>query len=223
MACKEYTNAVAYYRVSTRRQGESGLGLDAQRAAVERYAASNCLEIVAEFTEVETGTNKRVRAEIRRAIDAARAGGAVLLIAKLDRLARNVTFISQLMDSGVTFTAVDMPQANELTIHIMAAMAQHEASMISERTRAALAAKRERDGEWRISQLDDDARQRGAETMRQRAIEAQRAAAYTARMLRDGGLSYAAIADKLTANGYKTRRGKAYHAMTVKRMLDRLT
>lgn len=220
--CKEYTNAIAYYRVSTQRQGDSGLGLAAQRASVEQYATRACLTIVTDFTEVETGTNKRERVEIRRAIAAAKQHNAVLLIAKLDRLARNVAFISALMDSGVRFVAVDMPEANELTIHVMAAMAQHEAKMISQRTKAALDAKRHRDGEWRVSNLDDDARLRGAETMRQKAQDAYQSASFTATMLRDAGLSYRTIADKLNANGYTTRRGKAFAAMTVKRMLDRL-
>jgi DNA invertase Pin-like site-specific DNA recombinase len=222
MACETYTNAVAYYRVSTQAQGQSGLGLDAQRASVERYAAQNCLAIVAEYTEIETGTAKRERPQIQRAIEAAKQNSAMLLIAKLDRLARNVAFISRLMDSGAKFTAVDMPQANELTIHIMAAMAQHEAKMISDRTRAALEAKRRRDGEWRQSQLDDDARQRGAETMRQRAIEAQRGATLTARLLRESGESLRAIARRLNGNGQRTRQGKLYTAATVKRMLDRV-
>lgn len=220
--CKEFTNAIAYYRVSTQRQNDSGLGLDAQRQAVEQYAKRACLTIADSYTEVETGTNKRERVQIQRAIVAAKQHDAVLLIAKLDRLARNVAFISQLMDSGVRFVAVDMPEANELTIHIMAAMAQHEAKMISQRTKAALDAKIQRDGEWRVSNLDDDARQRGADTMRRKALDAQRSASYTASMLRSTGASYRQIAAELNANGYTTRRGKEYKATTVKRMLDRL-
>lgn len=221
MTCETFTTAIAYYRVSTAAQGQSGLGLDAQRASVKRYAAQNCLEIAAEFTEIETGTNKRARPQIARAIAAARKHDAVLLIAKLDRLARNVHFISGLMESGVKFVAVDMPTVTNLTLHILAAVAEEEARMISARTRAALAAKRARDGEWRVSQLDDQARLRGAETMRRQAIESMRGVAFTARMLRDSGLSLAAVAEKLNTNGYTTRQGKPFAPMTVKRILDR--
>ena len=223
MGCETYDGAVAYYRVSTRQQGESGLGLEAQRTAVTRFAESECLTILDTFTEVETGTNKRQRPELSRAIAAAKANGAVLLIAKLDRLARNVHFVSGLMESGVKFVAVDMPYANEMTIHILAAVAQDEAQRISQRTKAALEAKRERDGEWRVSNLDDEARQRGAETMRQRAVEEYKSVAYTAGLLRQQGMSYREIADELNANGYRTRQGKEFHAMTVSRILDRAT
>lgn len=213
--------AVAYYRVSTAKQGASGLGLEAQRATVESYAGGAGLSIVEEFTEVETGTNKRARPELARAMEAARAAGATLLIAKLDRLARNVHFISGLMESGVKFVAVDMPEVDNLTIHILAAVAEKEAALISQRTKAALDAKRERDGEWRVSQLDDAARRRGAVAMRRRAQRAYRSVAYTAGLLRGAGLSYREIADELNGNGFTTRQGKRFQAMTVKRILDR--
>lgn len=213
--------AIAYYRVSTKKQGASGLGLEAQRAAVESYAVGAGLAIIGEYTEVETGTNKRTRPELARAMQAAQAAGATLLIAKLDRLARNVHFISGLMESGVKFVAVDMPEVDNLTIHILAAVAEKEAQLISQRTRAALEAKREREGEWRVSQLDDAARRRGAATMRRRAARAYRGVAYTARLLRNAGMSYSAIADELNANGFTTSRGKPFRAMTVKRILDR--
>lgn len=214
--------AIAYYRVSTAQQGESGLGLDAQRAAVERFVASRGLRIVGEYTEIETGTSKRERVEIHKAIAAAREHNAVLLIAKLDRLARNVAFVSALQESGVQFAAVDMPDANTLTVQILAAVAEQEARLISERTRAALEAKRERVGEWRVSQLTQEGRERGAATMRRRAVKESQSAAHVARLLREKGLSYRQIAEELNSNGHKTRRGKAFAAMTVKRMLDRV-
>lgn len=220
--CKEYTNAIAYYRVSTRQQGDSGLGLEAQQNAVQRYAGANCLTILEEYKEIETGTNKRQRPELALALKHARERGAVLLIAKLDRLARNVAFVSALMESGVKFVAVDMPQVDNLTIHILAAVAEQEAKLISQRTKAALDVKRANVGEWRVSNLDAEARERGAETMRQRAVDEYAGVSFTAGMLRSAGASYREIADKLNQNGFRTRRkGKEFQAMTVKRLLDR--
>jgi len=127
---------VAYYRVSTDRQEQSGLGLDAQRAAVAGFVSGR--ELIAEFTEVESG-KRNDRLQLAAAMDLCRRHKAVLLIAKLDRLARNVAFIANLMESGVEFVAVDMPYANKLTMHILAAVAKHECEMISARTKAALA------------------------------------------------------------------------------------
>lgn len=134
---------VAYYRVSTDRQGASGLGLDAQRQAVHRHIGQSG-QLVAEFTEIESGRRVSNRPELRTALEECRKRRAVLLIARLDRLARNVAFIANLMESGVDFVAVDMPTANRLTIHILAAVAEHEREMISQRTKAALAAAKER-------------------------------------------------------------------------------
>ncbi len=134
---------VAYYRVSTQRQGRSGLGLEAQRRAVRDYLDGNGTRVLAEFVEVESGA-KSDRPELAKALAACRVHGATLVIAKMDRLARNVAFISNLMESGVEFTAVDFPQANRLTVHILAAVAEHERDMISERTKAALAAAKRR-------------------------------------------------------------------------------
>lgn len=214
--------AIAYYRVSTAKQGESGLGLEAQQASVQRFCEQRGLRIVGEYTEVETGTSKKRRVEIHKAISAARERGAVLLIAKLDRLARNVAFISALQEAAVDFAAVDMPDANTMTIQILAAVAEQEARLISERTKAALDAKRERVGEWRVSNLTQDARERGAAAMHEQAVKESQSAAYAARLLRQSGLSYAKIAEELNTNGYTTRRGRKFQAMTVKRILDRV-
>lgn len=133
---------VAYYRVSTHKQGQSGLGLEAQQDAVKHYLQGEDRKLVAEYIEVETGKGAAPlakRPQLREALDACRTLGAVLVIAKLDRLARNVHFVSGLMESKVKFVACDMPEANELTIHIMAAFAEHEAKRISQRTKDALA------------------------------------------------------------------------------------
>lgn len=221
MGCETYANAIPYYRVSTKKQGASGLGLDAQRAAVESYAAGNCLTLIGEYVEVETGTNKRRRPTLQKAMQAARDNDAVLLIAKLDRLARNVHFISGLLESGVKFVAVDMPEVDNLTIHILAAVAEKEAKLISQRTKAALDAKRAKFGEWRISNLTDKGRQKSAQTRAAAAVDAYQQTAYTAELLRNQGMSLAAIATQLNANGFTTRTGKPFQPMTVKRILDR--
>lgn len=134
---------VSYARVSTARQGASGLGLEAQRAAVAAYAAGGRHALVAEYVEVESG-RRDDRPQLQAALAACRLHRATLVIAKLDRLARNVRFIAGIMDSGVDFVACDMPHANRLTLHLMAAMAEHEATAISERTKAALAATKAR-------------------------------------------------------------------------------
>jgi hypothetical protein len=126
----------AYLRVSTEGQGRSGLGLEAQRATVGAHAAATGGLIVSEFVEVESG-RKRDRPQLAAALAACRTMRATLVIAKLDRLARNVAFISNLMESGVEFVVADMPIVNRLTIHILAAVAEEEARMISARTRGA--------------------------------------------------------------------------------------
>src|SRR5262245_28925756 len=133
---------IAYYRVSTDKQGQSGLGLDAQRAAVMTYLNGGPWKLIAEFTEVETG-KRADRPELQKALAACRKHKGKLIIAKLDRLSRNLAFIATLMDSGVEFVATDNPHANRLSVHILAAVAEHEREAISERTKAALqAAKR---------------------------------------------------------------------------------
>jgi DNA invertase Pin-like site-specific DNA recombinase len=128
---------IAYYRVSTDRQGASGLGLDAQRQAVGLHVGTG--KLIAEYTEIESGRRHTNRPQLLDALAECRKRRAVLLIARLDRLARNVAFIANLMESGADFIACDMPTANRLTIHILAAVAEHEREMISKRTKAALA------------------------------------------------------------------------------------
>ena len=150
----EASKYIAYYRVSTQKQGMSGLGLEAQQEAVARYLGGGAAQLVGEFIETETGKGADAlakRPQLRVALEACRKSGAKLLIAKLDRLARNVHFITGLMEAAkgngknaVKFVACDMPEANDLTIHIMAAFAEHEAKRISERTKDALRAAKAR-------------------------------------------------------------------------------
>src|SRR5437660_11386002 len=134
---------VAYYRVSTDRQGKSGLGLDAQREAVENYLNGARWTLVADFTEIESG-KRNDRPELEKALAACKKLKARLVIAKLDRLSRNLAFIATLMDSGVEFVAVDNPHANKLTVHILAAVAQYEREAIAQRTRDGLQAAKAR-------------------------------------------------------------------------------
>src|SRR6516162_8861224 len=134
---------VSYLRVSTDRQGRSGLGLEAQRKAVEDYLNGGNWELLAEFVEIETG-KKDDRTKLRKALHRCKVTGATLVIAKLDRLSRNFAFIAALQDSGAKFVAADMPEANETMIQFMAVIAQHERKAISARTKAALAAAKAR-------------------------------------------------------------------------------
>jgi DNA invertase Pin-like site-specific DNA recombinase len=135
--------AITYYRVSTERQGESGLGLLAQKKAVRDFAKANQYQLQSEFVEVESG-KKNNRPVLIEALERCKRANATLLIAKLDRLGRNVAFISRLMESGVDFKAVDNPYANKLVVHMMAVFAEHERDLISQRTVAALKAAKSR-------------------------------------------------------------------------------
>ncbi|WP_332328386.1 recombinase family protein [Burkholderia contaminans] len=214
---------VAYYRVSTQKQGASGLGLDAQREAVARYLNGGDWELVGEFTETETGKGANalaMRPQLRAALDLCRKIGARLLIAKLDRLARNVHFISGLMESKVQFVACDMPEANELTIHIMAAFAEHEAKRISERTKDALRAAKARGVVLGAT---------GSANLKQN-IEARQTAANTfAESLspvlsgfKASGLNQRQMVEQLNKLGIKTVRGGEWSLMQLQRVLKRI-
>ncbi|WP_158943150.1 recombinase family protein [Granulicella sp. S190] len=206
---------VAYYRVSTDRQGESGLGLEAQKAAVGRFIGSGSL--LAEFQEVESGKRHANRPQLAAALEHARKHGAVLVIAKLDRLARNVAFVANLMESGVEFQAVDMPYANKLTIHILAAVAEHEREAISERTKAALEAAKARgtklgNPRWKAS------------LSKARAVRSQNKPPHevieTIKKKRDARLTWRRIAADLNGMGIKSLRGGPWHDTTAKRAVD---
>jgi DNA invertase Pin-like site-specific DNA recombinase len=214
------TKLIAYYRVSTSKQGNSGLGLEAQQAAVAVFAQAANAKIVAGFQEIESG--KRCdRPELARAIAACRRHGATLVIAKLDRLARNVHFISGLMEAKVPFVCCDNPTATPLTIHILAAVAEDEAKRISERTRAALAAAKARGVRLgNPANLKRGARRRGTAANVEAAQQHNGTALPFAQKLRHAGESLAAIAEKLTDSGILTRRGKAWTPTAVMRLLS---
>lgn len=213
------TDYVAYYRVSTDKQGKSGLGLDAQRQAVADFVAGRG-EIVREFTEVESG-RKNDRPQLAAALAVCKQRRARLIIAKLDRLARNVHFISGLMESGVDFVAVDMPEANRLTIHILAAVAEHEREMISKRTRDALAAKKAR-GERLGNPNPGPAASKGLAAFKAKIAEYHATVTPLIRELHRQGMSLHAIARELNRRRVATAQGRLWYATTVKNLLHSL-
>ena len=211
---------VAYYRVSTRGQGDSGLGLEAQRAAVAGFTAG---PIVAQFTEVESGKNNQ-RAQLAAAIDRAKKENAVLVIAKLDRLSRNASFIFTLRDSGVNFQCVDMPDANTLTIGIFATLAQHERELISSRTKAALRAKIAQGAKLgKPENLTPDAQAKGVagNVARAKSNENNRRALSMAAAYHSAGKNLVEIATELNGAGFRTSRGCTFQATQVMRLLKR--
>lgn len=227
---------VAYYRVSTAKQGASGLGLGAQKRAVTDFLAGGTGELVGEFEEVESGKLDR-RPQLEAAMDLCRLTGSRLIIAKLDRLSRDVHFLTGLEKQGVDFVACDMPTANRLTVHIMAAVAQQEREAISARTKAALGTIKSRlaGGEEYVSRRSGLVIKRlgnpaGLTVARpdlgtRAIVEKADRFAETVRpfidRLRGEKLSLAAVASQLNAQHILTARGGAWTAMAVKRVLDR--
>lgn len=200
------TKFVAYYRVSTQRQGQSGLGLEAQRATVQAHCKGG--ELIAEFTEVESGAAK-YRPNLDAALAMCKREGATLVIAKLDRLARNLHFISSLMVEGVEFVACDMPVANKLTIHILAAVAEDERRRISERTKAAFAIAKAQ-GRRLGSKNPAIAAARAGEVATDKANAlAIRLRPEIERCQKAGFKTFRDIAECLSARGVKTSRGHA--------------
>lgn len=209
-----------YYRVSTQKQGISGLGLEAQQAAVRAFVQDPA-QLLGEFVEIESG-KKNQRPQLLAAMVEARRVGSTLLIAKLDRLSRNASFILTLRDSGVDFVCCDMPDANTLTVGLFAVLAQHERETISKRTKEALAAKKARGAQLGNPQnMTPAINRQGQAAMQRNAREhqANRQAAQLADLLRGKGQTLGQIAAKLNEAGYRTRRGKEFHATTVWRLL----
>lgn len=215
-ASRTETRYVSYFRVSTDKQGRSGLGLEAQQEAVRQYLIGRPAAVIAEFTEVESGT-KNDRPQLALALDTCRRHKATLVIAKLDRLARNVAFIANLMDASTDFVACDMPHASRLVLHVMAAFAEHEREMISERTKAALAAAKARGVKLGVNGVVLAAHNQAeavayAETLRDAVTNATQSGAHTTRE----------IADYLNAEHILSRQGECWHRSSVARVLRRL-
>jgi DNA invertase Pin-like site-specific DNA recombinase len=210
---------IAYFRVSTAEQGRSGLGLEAQREAVETFAARTGAEIVGEFVEVESGKRHENRPQLVKAMTACRKQGATLLIAKLDRLARNVAFVAGLMESGVPFKASDMPDADPFRLHIEAAIAEEERRKISQRTKAALAAAKARGVKLGTAGNAETARRASLANQQRARRHADNVKPIVEQIRAAGVTSLRGIAEALNARGVATARGGEWHAMTVRRAL----
>lgn len=238
------TRYVVYYRVSDVKQGRSGLGLEAQEAMFGTFLCVHPGEVIGEYTEVETGKSFKKslrRPELRKAMDHAQAAKAILVIAKLDRLARNVAFISTLMESGLPFKCCDMPEADKFTIHILAALAEREGQMISERTSAALQALKERGvklgsarpGHWegltKRGESMAERRELGLEKAQkasQKATQEEMSRQYEPlvpwiREMREAGLTFQRIVDALNGKGCRTRRDQPWNVPTLRRVILR--
>ena len=216
-------NYICYYRVSTKAQGRSGLGLSDQRSLVNRYLRDDD-KLLQEFTEVESG-KKGDRPKLQEAIRACQQQGAKLLIAKLDRLSRNVAFVMTLRDSSVDFVACDLPDANTLTVGMMVTFAQYEAERTSERTRAALAQKKTQGFKLgKPENLTLKAIQIGKMVRVANAIthKANVQATELATLYRNKGMTYSQIADKLNQTHYQTRRNKKFDGKAIYRLLQRI-
>jgi DNA invertase Pin-like site-specific DNA recombinase len=213
------TKFVSYLRVSTQQQGKSGLGLDAQRSAVHGFAG----EVLAEFVEVESGKGAAAlakRPQLKEALALCKKSGSTLVIAKLDRLARNVHFITGLMESGVDFVAVDMPKANKVMLQMHAVMSEWERDQISERTKAALAAAKQRGVRLGAA---------GAANLRpnleQRQQEADNFASGLRSVLtgfRTQGLSQRRQVEELNRLGVRTSKGSTWSLIQLQRVCKRL-
>lgn len=210
---------IAYYRVSTDRQGQSGLGLDAQRTAVLHHIPEHN-ELIAEFTEIESG-KKSDRPQLAAALAACKKQKAKLIIAKLDRLARNVAFIANLMESGVEFLAVDNPHANKLMLHMLAAFAEHEREQISKRTKEALAAAKMR-GTRLGNPRPDNSLMKGRSTINGYLADHLTRVRPIITELHGQGLTSRAIAKELNQRSIPTARGKQWMSATVCNVLKTL-
>jgi DNA invertase Pin-like site-specific DNA recombinase len=231
---------VCYYRVSTQKQGAEGLGINAQKNAVVKYIRNNNSEILGEFIEVETGTRKKKRVEIYNAIELAKKQGATLLVAKLDRLARDVEFTSALYNAGVDFICCDNPTANKLTIQLLSVIAENEAEVISSRIKSALAIKKERikqgiitnkdgsvmkpvNGKYRLGNPKGFGDFQRLGVMKIKELAATNKSNIQAMDIicsaRKQNMTLQQIADKLNSLQYVTRHGKSFSPTQVSRLL----
>ena len=214
---------VAYYRVSTRKQGQSGLGLDAQKIAVQEFLAMFSGTVIAEYIEIESG-KRDDRPEFAKAADYAELANATLLVAKLDRLSRDLHFVTGLQKRGIRFKLCDLPEVDQLTIHILAAMAQHEARMISLRTTQAMQAAKSR-GTVLGNPILDQVRNANVTSANSHRVEKQ--AAWKQKIqkviahiqLVDGVSTCEGIAQALNQRGLTTYRGKSFTVATVSHLL----
>ena len=216
---------VAYYRVSTQKQGKSGLGIEAQKAAVAQYVSRNGGKVAAEFQEVESG-KRSDRPQLALALERCRLTRSTLIVAKLDRLTRDVAFLCRLRDSKVDFVAVDNPNATPLTVTILIAVAEEERRLASVRTKLALQAAKARGvklGNPNGAQAFGARSRAGAvEALKAKADSFAQSLAGIVRPLLEAGLSLRKIAERLNAEGIVTAQGKAWQANSVKRLADRL-
>ena len=218
---------VSYLRVSKPKQGRSGLGLEAQREAVRQFVSSGSGKTIGlEFVEVESGKHDKNRPELLKALKRCRVTGARLVVAKLDRLSRNAAFLMTLRDSGVDFVAADMPEANTMTVGVMALVAQHEREIICQRTRDALAAAKARGtvlgGKRRSAANIASYQHMGVAAARQRTREAAELRREAIEALAIDGLSLNAMATRLNADSVTTSRRGQWTATTVKRTIAML-
>jgi DNA invertase Pin-like site-specific DNA recombinase len=226
MSGTEPQSCVAYYRVSTQKQGRSGLGLEAQQRAVRDHLDRTSRKLIAELVEVESGKNPD-RPKLAEALKLCRLTGSKLIVARLDRLARNVAFVSSLMEAGTDFEAVDFPQANRFTVHILAAVAEYEARLISERMRASLAAAKAR-GVKLGGRTSTSGNPAGLAKAR-RLIAAKSAARIAdlapviAEIRAAGFVSAASVARQLNARGIRAARAGRWTRSTAAFMLSRLS
>lgn len=220
---------VSYCRVSTDRQGDSGLGLEAQQDRIKAYAASRNARILKEFVEVESGKRSNNRPELLAALHLAKVTGSVLVIAKMDRLSRNAAFLLTLKDSGVKFVAADNADANDLTVNILAVVAQQERESISLRTKEALAVAKKRG--TKLGNPNGAAALKRAGKGNVAGVQAikEKANAHAAdlkpvieHLASQGIKSLGAIAKALNDDGFKTPRDKAWHKTSVANLLARL-
>jgi DNA invertase Pin-like site-specific DNA recombinase len=213
---------IAYLRVSTDKQGMYGHGVSAQRQAIATYLGANNGILLEEFVEVESG-KRNDRPALHNAISRCKMSRATLIIAKLDRLSRNLAFVANLMDSGIDFIACDNPYANKLTIHILAAIAEHEREMISRRTREALAAAKKKGiklGGNRGALITREIQHKGLEKRRKDASDYAAHVYPRIRDLLDSGNSLNATAKTLNGQQIFTAQGCKWTAKSVSRILQ---